>query len=236
MVKTTVQIFEIRNFQGFNWIPRDRMNLLTRRMVELRMERNEVIYRPGDHAKDLYCVMEGAIGLSLAGSPGRWLRLALLAPGEFFGVSAIVPGWRRVTRAMALRNSRIGMIDAKVFVSEVCGFRWEIFTAFTDAVIKPLLTVSLRRALLLVEDLTDRVALALWEYANHPDAIKSKGLLPSVLTHEEMAAVVGASRPRVSLALKRLESRGFCVRAGNQIRVQMKPLHDYLERKYDFLI
>jgi len=40
----------------------------------------------------------------------------------------------------------------------------------------------------------------------------------------------------VSLALKQLASRGFCARVGNQIRVQIKPLHDYLERKYDFLI
>ena len=235
MVKTPVQFSEIRNFQGFHWIPRDRMNLLSRRMTELRVERNEVIYRPGDQAKDLYCVLEGAIGLALAGSSGRWLRLALLAPGEYFGVSALVPGWRRVSRALALRNSRIGLIDAKVFVSEICGFPWGIFPAFTEAVIKPLLLVSLRRSLLLVEDLTDRVALALWEYASHPDAIKSKGLLPSALTHEEMAAVVGASRPRVSLALKRLESRGYCVRVRNQIRVQTKPLRDYLERKYDFL-
>jgi len=216
-------------------VPHDRMNLLSRHMVELRVSKGEVLYRPGQQAKHLYCVLEGAVGLSLSGSKGRFLRLALLTRGEFFGVSALVPGWRRVSRAIALRDSLVAMIDAKTFVTQICGLPWEIFTALTEATLKPLLTVSLRRALFLVEDLADRVALALWEYAGHPDAITSKGLLPSALTHEELAAVVGASRPRVSLALRQLEEKGFFVREENQIRVQTKPLRDYLQRKYEFL-
>jgi DNA-binding MarR family transcriptional regulator len=128
------------------------------------------------------------------------------------------------------------VINAKTFVSEICAIPWNIFTALTNATIKPLLFVSLRRALFLVEDLTDRVALALWEFAGHPNATALKGLLPSALTHEELAAVVGASRPRVSIALKELENKGFFVRDNNQIRVQTKPLRDYLQRKYEFLL
>jgi CRP-like cAMP-binding protein len=99
-----------------------------------------------------------------------------------------------------------------------------------------LLMVSLRRAQFLVENLADRVALTLWEYAGHPEARWARGLLPSVLTHEELAALVGASRPRVSLVLRQLESRGFFVREGNHIRVREKPLRAYLERQYEFLL
>ena len=80
------------------------------------------------------------------------------------------------------------------------------------------------------------VALALWEFAGQPNATALKGLLPSALTHEELAAVVGASRPRVSIVLKELENKGFFVRDNNQIRVQTKRLRDYLQRKYKFLL
>jgi hypothetical protein len=45
--------------------------------------------------------------------------------------------------------------------------------------------------------------------------------------------MVGASRPRVSLALKRLETAGLFVREGKQIRVQDKPLRADLERRYE---
>ena len=236
MLKTAVQSAELQSLQILNWIPRKRMNLLSRHMTELRLGKGEVLYRPGQPAKQLFCVLEGSVGLSLLGSKGNYLRLAVVERGEFFGISALVSGWRRVSRAMTLRESRVGTIDAKLFVSEICAVPWETFTALTNTTIKPLLLLSLRRALFLVEDLPDRVALALWEFAGHPTAVTLKGLLPSTLTHGELAAVVGASRPRVSLALKQLENRGLFVREGGQIRVQKKPLQDYLQRKYESLI
>jgi len=103
--RTLIQLSELHGLQFLNWVPHDRMNLLSRHMVELRVSKGEVLYRPGQQAKHLYCVLEGAVGLSLSGSKGRFLRLALLTRGEFFGVSALVPGWRRVSRAIALRDS-----------------------------------------------------------------------------------------------------------------------------------
>ena len=162
--------------------------------------------------------------------------MALLTRGEFFGETALVVGWRRVSQAMACQDSRVGKIDAQTLVSEVCGLPWAIFTGLTETVLKPLFLVSLRRSLFLVEDLVDRVAMALWEYASHPEAKRAAGLLPSVITHEHLAAMIGASRPRVSLMLKRLENDGLCIREGKQLRVQMKLLRSYLERKYDGLV
>ncbi|HEY7322050.1 MAG TPA: helix-turn-helix domain-containing protein [Candidatus Binatia bacterium] len=56
------------------------------------------------------------------------------------------------------------------------------------------------------------------------------------LTHEEIAALLGASRPRVSLALKQLEGRGFFIRKGNQMLVQQAALGAYLRREYEFIL
>lgn len=162
---------------------------------------------------------EGGACLSLFASEGRFLQLALPTRGEFFGETALVRGWRRVSQAVALQDSRVGRIEAQALVTEVCGLPWETFAGLTETVLKPLFLVSLRRSLFLVEGLPDRVALALWECAGHPEAQRSRGLLPSTLTHEQLAAVVGASRPRVSLALKRLEREGVFVREGKQVRV-----------------
>lgn len=150
-MKASVQLSELRGLEVFDWIPHDRMNLLSRHMTELRVGKGEILYRPGQPAKDLFCVLEGAVGLSLLASKGNYLRLGLLARGEFFGISALVPGWRRVSRAMALGESRVGIIDAKIFVSEICAMPWNTFTALTQTMLKPLLTVSLRRSLFLVE-------------------------------------------------------------------------------------
>ncbi|MBI3000240.1 MAG: Crp/Fnr family transcriptional regulator [Deltaproteobacteria bacterium] len=235
MKKAFVQASELRGIKTLDWVPSDRIDLLHRHLTELRIRKGEILYHPGRIAKHLYCVLDGTVGLSLAGSEGRLLRLALVTRGEFFGVSAFVPGWCRVSQAVALRDSRVGRIEARTFVTEVCGLPWDVFTAIIESTLKPLLQVSLRRALFLVENLVDRVALMLWEYAGHPVAEQAMGVLPPALTHEELAALVGASRPRVSLALRELENKGFFTREGNQIRVHGKRLRAYLEDKYGYL-
>jgi CRP/FNR family transcriptional regulator len=235
MKKTAVQASELLSLKTLDWIPSDRMDLLGRHLTELRISKGEMLYHPGRTARHLYCVLEGAVGLSLAGSAGHLLHLSIATRGEFFGVSAFVPGWSRVSQAVALRDSRVGRIEARTFVTEVCGLPWDVFTAVIESTLKPLLQVSLRRALFLIENLVDRVALLLWEYASHPIAKETMGLLPPALTHEELAALVGASRPRVSLALRELERKGLFTREANQIRVHEKRLRGYLEDKYGYL-
>ena len=235
-LKAPVQLAELRTLERLMWLAPGRLESLGRHMRAVHVGKDEVLYRPGQPARYIYCVLQGSVGLSLSASRGQVLQLAVLARGEFFGETALVRGWRRVSQAAALQDSRVARIEAQVFVTDVCGLPWEMFTGLTETVLKPLLLVSLRRSLFLVEQLPDRVALALWEYAGHPEAQRLRGLLPSTLTHEQIAAVVGAARPRVSLALKRLEREGIFVREGKQIRVHERALRRYLERKYEFLL
>ena len=235
-LKTPIQLAELRALQRLRWLPSVRLEILRRHMRVMNVSKDEVLYHPGQPAKHLYCVLQGTIGLSLFANAGRVLQLALLTRGQFFGETALVRGWRRVSQAVALQDSRVGRIEAEALVTEVCGLPWEIFAGLTETVLKPLFLLSLRRSLFLLEELPDRVALALWEYAGHPEAQQLRGLLPSTLTHEQIAAVVGASRPRVSLALKRLAHEGIFVREGKRIRVHETSLRRYLERKYEFLL
>jgi CRP-like cAMP-binding protein len=235
-LKAPIQLAELRTLERLRWLAPARLEILGRHMRAMHVSKDEVLYRPGQSAKHLYCVLQGTVGLSLFASEGRLLELAVLARGEFFGETALVRGWRRVSQAVALQDARVGRIEAHALVTEVCGLPWEIFTGLAETVLKPLFLLSLRRSLFLMEELPDRVALALWEYAGHPEAQRSRGLLPSTLTHEQVAAVVGASRPRVSLALKELERAGLFVREGKRIRVHGRALRRYLERKYEFLL
>jgi CRP/FNR family transcriptional regulator, cyclic AMP receptor protein len=236
MTKDKLQSSDLINLQIFKGFSPKQLGLLARNMTALYVKRGEVIHRPGQTANNLYLVLEGEVGLSLLGSKGRALRLMVLAQGEFFGVNALIPGWRHVSHASVLRNSRIGEIQARNFVEKVCGLNWKNFATLTEITLKPLLLVSLRRAMYLLEDLPNRLATTLWEYAGHPEATEKGGLLPLSLTHEELSGLVGASRPRVSLALKQLEDRGFFIRKGKQMLVQSDALSNYLRREYEFLL
>ena len=224
---------ELRTIPGFNTLSARRLALLSRNIKVFNKKKGRLIYRTGERAKNLYVVLEGQIALSLLGSDGRFVRLSVLAAGEFFGVSALIPLWHRVSYAVALRDSRIGEIPAGSFVQQVCGISLEGFSALTQLTLKPILLVSLRRALFLVEHLPNRLALALWEYAEHPKAKTRMGLLPSSLTHDELSAIIGASRPRVSRALRQLEEIGIFHRNGKSIQVHTKKLETYLQENFE---
>jgi CRP-like cAMP-binding protein len=236
MTKEKLQSSDLRALQVLQDFSASQLNQLSRNMTVLNVRKGEVIYRPGQVAENLYLVLDGGIGLSLLGSKGSSLRLAVLAQGEFFGVAALISGWRRVSHASAVRHSRIGEISARFFVEKICALSWKGLSTLTELTLKPLFIISLRRALFLIEDLPNRVTTVLWEYASHPEARKKGGLLPLSLTHEEISALIGASRPRVSLTLKQLEGRGFFVRKGKQIMVQQAALGAYLRREYEILL
>ena len=236
MVKERPQLSDLRALQVLQDFSAAQLNQLSRNMTVLNVRKGEAIYRPGQEADNLYLVLDGEIGLSLLGSKGSSLRLALLTRGEFFGVAALIPGWRRVSHASAVRDSRIGEIPARFLVEKICGLSWKNLSLLTELTLKPIFLVSLRRASFLIEDLPNRVATVLWEYASHPEARRKGGLLPLSLTHEEISGLVGASRPRVSSALKQLEQRGFFIRKGKQIMVQQATLGAYLRREYEILL
>lgn len=236
MIKERIQSSDLRALQVLHDFSAGQLNQLSRNMTALNVRRGEVVYRPGQAAENLYLVLDGAIGLSLLGSKGSSLRLAVLAQGEFFGVAALLPAWRRVSLASALCDSRIGEISARFLVEKIFGLSWKNFSTLTELTLKPLFLISVRRALFLIEDLPNRVATVLWEYAAHPEARKKSGLLPLSLTHEEISGLAGASRPRVSLALKQLQERGFFIRKGKQILVQQAALGAYLRREYEFIL
>jgi CRP-like cAMP-binding protein len=236
MIKKKLELSDLRPLEVLRDFSASQLNRLSRTMTVLNVRKGEVVYRPGQVAENLYLVLDGEIGLSLPGSKGNSLRLAVLAQGEFFGVAALIPGWRRVSHASAVRNSRVGEISARFLVEKIFGLSWKNFSTLTELTLKPLFILSLRRALFLIEDLPNRVATVLWEYAAHPEAKRKGGLLPLSLTHEEISALVGASRPRVSLALKQLEERGFFIRKRKQIMVEQAALEGYLRREYEFIL
>jgi len=236
MTKKKVELSDLRALQVLQDFSVAQLKQLSRNMTVLNVRKEEAIYRPGQEADNLYLVLDGEIGLSLLGSKGSSLRLAVLAQGEFFGVAALIPGWRRVSHASAVRDSRIGEIPARFLVEKICGLSWKNFSLLTELTLKPIFLVSLRRASFLIEDLPNRVATVLLEYASHPEARRKGGLLPLSLTHEEISGLVGASRPRVSSALKQLEQRGFFIRKGKQIMVQQAALGAYLRREYEILL
>jgi CRP-like cAMP-binding protein len=75
--------------------------------------------------------------------------------------------------------------------------------------------------------LHERIAMALLELCSDFGIEESRGTLLRVsFSHKDIANLVGASRPRVTEHLARLEREKFVIRQGRQMVVQVAKLFD----------
>ncbi len=86
---------------------------------------------------------------------------------------------------------------------------------------------SLRNSSFLNLSLHERIAIALLELCSDFGIEESRGtLLRVAFSHKDIANLVGASRPRVTEHLARLEREKFMIRQGRQMIVQVAKLFD----------
>lgn len=88
--------------------------------------------------------------------------------------------------------------------------KWpEITAAISRRIIQRADRLAFQLAICNLHPLDDRLLLVLWQFADRWGTVTPEGVLLDIpLTHELLAATVGARRPSVSVAVGRLSTRG----------------------------
>lgn len=183
--------------------------------------KGEVLYHAEDEAVSLYRVEEGLLKLSLELASGRERIVQLVGPGDYLGAITAAPFY----------GERAEALSAKVSVSETAkgagAPSHELFQAAGE---------QLRRVRDALED-TDlpvaarlaRTLLRLGERFGHTsEAGRVRLTLP--LTHDTLAALVGAARETTTALLSEMRARG--VLSGTRGRYSFEPgaLLEYASR------
>jgi CRP/FNR family cyclic AMP-dependent transcriptional regulator len=181
---------------------------LTRRR---RFARNEVIFHEGDPGDTLHLVAKGHVAVRVTTPLGDVATVRVLKAGEFFGELAIIsPGPRNAT-AVALDPVETRAIHRDQF--DALRTR---DPAIDRVIIEALVTEVRRLAVQLVDALYIPVEKRIWRRVGDLAGIFGSGDGSAVnipLTQEELAQVVGATRPTVNRTLKEGEDAGV-VRLG----------------------
>ena len=188
---------------------------------------NQLIFSRGDPGRDIYFVTDGRVRLSILSSDGRELSLIHAAVGEFFGEIAALDADKRSADATAL--------------GPVKGF------ILPQSAIKTLLETNPRVAAAAIHFLCQRIRDTnekLEAIALHPievriarfllAALKLQKIMPKdgtatfdlAMSQGELALLVGASRPKVNIALTLLEDRGAISRQGSRISCVIELLEE----------
>ena len=191
----------------FEGLADDALRLLAGRAHKRRFPRNAVVMAEGEEGSTLYVLLEGAVKVYAGDEEGREAVLRIEGPGACLGELGFVDPAPRSASVMVLEPSTFLLIP---------------HAALADCLAEsPALAAGLLRALARrVRELTEQVrTLALLDVygrlARTLEALATEKasdggwMLSRRFTHQELAAMVGASREMVSRVLRDLVEGGY---------------------------
>jgi CRP/FNR family transcriptional regulator, cyclic AMP receptor protein len=185
--------------------------------VTRRFRRGTYLFHQGDDAPDVYFLVSGRIEISSLSANGhRQLHTTLDTP-QFFGELGVLGDQPRSAAALALEDTEVWRADGSVFLD----FLVEEPTA-ASALLRALARQVLSQEAfvedLLYLDLKGRVAKRLLQLVSPSlDELPADGaVVPSIVTHADLASLCGGSRENVTRILSDFQRRGIVERDGKR--------------------
>ena len=190
-------------------------------------EPKQVVMTPGDEGQSLFYVIDGSLSISTEDEEGRELILSYVNPGDFLGELGLFmkPREREVmvrTRSICqlaeVRYDRLR--DA--LDNELKEYALEIMTAIGSKLALRLLQARRKVLQLAFLDTQGRVAKAIMDLCDEPDAVSHPDGTMIRVTRQELSRIVGCSREMAGRVMKTLEEDGMLTASGKTIIVQGK--------------
>jgi CRP/FNR family cyclic AMP-dependent transcriptional regulator len=197
------------------------LDQLARCLRRRSYQRGEIVFHQGDPGDTLHLVRSGRVKVVLPAETGDEVVLAILGPGDCFGELALLDGKPRSASVVAIEPVETMVLGRQDFLA--------FFRSNPDTAER--LVVNLARIIRKVnEDLADlafldlpgRLAKKLLELAEDYGRPMEghQGVEISVpLTQEELAGMIGATRPSVNKVLGWYEDQGAIQRRGRKIAI-----------------
>ncbi len=173
----------------------------------------------GDHSDTLYFVVNGSVTVLIEDSEGKELVLAYLNQGDFFGeMGLFAPEEVRSAWVRTKTEADVAEISYHKFL-QLAQERPELLMRLTRQLAQRLQLTSRKVGDLAFLDVTGRIARALLDLCQQPDAMTHPEGMQIKITRQELGRIVGCSREMVGRVLKVLEEQGHVRVRGKTIVV-----------------
>lgn len=172
-----------------------------------------VLIQEGDRGNDLFVILEGRVRIFLGDEDGREVIINTQGPGEYFGELALIDDEPRSASVMTTCRTKVLVVTREGFekcIADRPDFAMRMFRALPSRV--RCLTEDLRSMAL--DDVYGRMCRLLKNLAREVDG---RWVIEDRPTHQEMAAMIGASREMVSRILKELDRGGYLTVEGKHL-------------------
>ena len=178
--------------------------------------RGTYLFHQGDPAPDVFFLHEGRVEVSSLSATGHRQLLTTLEGPQFFGEIGVLGDLKRTSTAMALVECTVWAVDGETFAT---------FISTEPAAARALLRALARQVTaheslvddLLFLDLKGRLAKRLLGLVSDLEELPPDGaVIPSVVTHADLASLCGGSRENVTRILSDFQRRKLIARDGRR--------------------
>lgn len=209
----------LRSLPAFAGLREQRLAALAAEASLKSVGRNEVVIRVGDPTDSVYFVLSGRLRVLVSDAEGREVILSMLGPGDMFGEIGAIDDNPRSATVSAVDGSDL-VVFAKEDFRRCLADNFDLTLAIMRNLASRLRAADQRIESLALLDVFGRVARLLLELAEDRNGRK---VVPSRLTKQDIAKMVGASREMVSRVMKDLSNQGLIEEIDGEIVLRPEP-------------
>ncbi len=199
----------LKNLSVFARLNENEVRLVCERAYEKQYKKGKIIFFENDSPQKLYLLASGRVKLSMLSQEGKEKVLTILQEGDIFGEISLFDHDPHPLTAEVIEKSRLIIIsweDLESIIMEDPGLAIKIIKALSKKT--RLLTSQVRG--LVFQNAEGRLASLLCRFSREFGVdVKSGIMIELVLTHQEIANLLGASRVTVTKLLNQFKNEGI---------------------------
>lgn len=193
-----------------------KLDALAARLTVHNFEKHEIIFEQDRKTDSVYLLLAGVAQIVYLHHE-RETVVTLVPAGELIGLDAVANA-APPFRAVAFENCFAAAIKAKILVECLLGATYESYLNWHRAMVAPWRAMHVHCIKGISLDLRKRLALELQHLADRFGTAHEQGVrIDLKISHEVLAAIVGASRQQVTEYLNQFDRDKIIAREGRRI-------------------
>jgi len=190
-------------------------------LIERRFPKHKTIVEEGLPGDYMYIISEGRVQVSKLSDDGREKILDFFEKGAFFGEMSLLDDAPRSASVRALTDTRILALSRSDFLAEMRRTP-DVAMAVVQELTRRLRDTDEQASSLSFQRVKERTQGLLQRMAKDECGRPGRRITP-VLTHQQIADMIGTSRETVTRALKGLKEQGWLDQEGKRYVVAVDP-------------
>jgi CRP-like cAMP-binding protein len=207
----------LRTIPLFAVVDDEALEALADLLIERRIPKHQTIVEEGLAGDYMYVIREGQVKVTKLSGDGREKILELLGSGDFFGEMALLDNAERSASVKSLTELRILALSRNDFLKELRR-NPDLAMAVIQELTRRVRQMDEQASSLSFQRVKERTRGLLLRLAKEERGREGRLATP-VLTHQQIADMVGTSRETVTRVVKRLKEQGWLEQEGKRYLV-----------------